>query len=191
MKCGLNSEPIRGARTIGVAACLLVAAASCSDDEAHELHDAQSGDAAQSSAADSGASAPQDELKTIFAAALDAYDRQVESDCPCFVEQGGYETVEACLDWQKSADHWVSCGTEAFRPYDSPELRANLRCVKERADRNTACSASIECSSPDRTTCSESLLLCFAEMSDLVLVLDDKCPDFSLLPRQAPDGSRQ
>lgn len=192
MSFRLNSKP---SRALCIATCLLLAAVSCGDDDhgdhgEHDASDAQSGDAAQAAdGGDSGASESKDELREIFAAAIEAYDRQVESHCPCFVENGTYESVEECLGWQMSADDWVSCGTEAIRPHDSPELRANLRCVKERADFNTECNYANECKSPERSTCSENLLLCFAQMSDIVLVLDDKCPDFSLLPRQAPDGS--
>jgi hypothetical protein len=182
MQSGPNSERIRGMRMGWIATTLLLAAFSCSDDDAA---DPQTEDAAKAAnQSDASSDEPKDELREIFAASIEAYDRQVESHCPCFVQNGAYETVEECLGWQKSGDDWVSCGTEAIRPHDSPELRENLRCVKERADNNTECNNAIACESPERASCSENLLLCFAQMSDIVLVLDDKCPDFSLLPRQ-------
>jgi hypothetical protein len=179
MQSGTIGAFIRSRWTGWIATGLLLAAVSCSDDDGS---DPRSDDAAATATA--GSNAPSDELREIFTASIDAYDRQVESHCPCFVQNGSYASLDECRKWQKSADHWISCGTEAIRPHDSPELRENLRCVKERADRNTVCNNQIACELPERSTCSESLLLCFAQMTDIVLVLDDKCPDFSLLPRE-------
>lgn len=178
MQCGPNSG-------LFLAAGLLLAAVGCSGDDSR---DAKSHDAAGAAdAGDTDASDPDDELRQIIAESIAAYDRQVESSCPCFVENGGYESVDECLMWQKSADHWVSCGTDAIKAYDSPALRDGIRCLVERADANIACNDMIACNSPERETCNQSLIQCFAQVSEVLLVLDGKCPDFGLIPRQ-PTG---
>ena len=140
MRCGPNSEVFRGARLSWLAAGLLLAAVGCSDDDAGDKksdHTARATDAG--GGADASEPEPEDELRELIATSIAAYDRQIETSCPCFVEHGGYKSVDECVMWQKSADHWVSCGTEAVRSRDSQELRDGIRCVKERADQNSEC----------------------------------------------------
>jgi hypothetical protein len=159
----------------------LVAILGCSGTEPS---DPMSAGITEPSVADSASAAPKSNLETVLAAIISLYDKQVTLTCPCFVEEGGYPDIDECKMWLGSRPDWLTCATAALQEYDNPAAIAALRCVESEAQVSNDCLETAVCGSPERNLCFSSPLKCLAEQIDLVLDLDNTCPDFSLLPRQ-------
>jgi hypothetical protein len=87
--------------------------------------------------------------------------------------------------WLGSRPDWLACATAALRQkYDNPAAIEALRCVESEAQLTNDCLTTSSCGSPERDLCFSSPLQCLSQQIDLVLDLDNACPDFSLLPRQ-------
>jgi hypothetical protein len=161
-----------------VAVAVLLGCAGCADKavrhsarDAGDLHDAGYDDAAQQP------------LASLVTDVVSAYDRQVMTNCPCFVEMGAYGSVDECVQLLAPGPTWVSCATNALAAYDTPQGRMIMQCYLERTQALTDCLATMPCQADARASCGGVPLECATADPELTLMLAMACPDISLLPR--------
>ena len=119
--------------------------------------------------------------RALVEAHVAAYDRYYEVRCPCYVQLGAFESVEACMTLVGSGPSWVDCGTMVLDEKDSPELREQADCSLQETKARSACFEEAMCDPVKSAEC-EELRFCEQD-NDLTVTLLERCPDFGLLSR--------
>jgi hypothetical protein len=136
----------------------------------------------EDAAIDAGVDVDADPILVALASdTVDAYNRQVMTNCPCYVEMGAYKSVEECVSFTGSGPDWVRCAAGWLTTHDTPELRAQIQCYSDLLKSNNDCLMMAACDADERAKCDQSPLQCFADGAALPLAVE--CPDISLLPR--------
>jgi len=123
------------------------------------------------------------EVRALVADTVDAYDRQFEIQCPCYVQLGAFESVESCMTLVGSGPDWVDCATEVLEENDSPEVRQEVRCSLEQTRAQSDCYEEAMCDLGMSAECQQIDLGCEERDNPLLLLVLERCPDLGLLSR--------
>lgn len=169
---------------MGVARLLFVLLLACSSAKNHE---GDSGSAepdagnhpARDAAADGAPDAP-----TSLAIVLTERDRAARLTCPCRVETGAFESVEACIDKTGYDQALIECLSAAVAPFDGPELREQLACEARAGKQRSHCLETASCEVISSSACNEHALGCPMVDPQVTTQLLRACPGASVLGRR-------
>jgi hypothetical protein len=163
-----------------VAAVLFVVCSACSEAGDHRT-EVRSADAGAAGEPAKDAAVP--DVRAAAVAVLDQYDRASRLVCPCQVERGGFGSLDECIAKTGYDMTLIDCLSAAFAPFDSDELREQLRCQAQSVKTRNDCLASVSCAVAETSACFASTPQCPMFDAQVLTQVLRSCPGAAVLGR--------
>jgi hypothetical protein len=111
------------------------------------------------------------------------WDREAMANCRCFVADGRFETIEACMALHGSGPSWVECASAALESIGTDGGEFDARCLIEERARRAQCLETSACDADTIHACLGAGMTCPPIPTEIVVRALERCPDLGLLSR--------
>jgi hypothetical protein len=126
--------------------------------------------------AGSSAVATQPEFHFSLIALFLEVERGARAECPCWLQSGKIESLQACTDMMTLQPGWQACIDQLPLPENSEQLNEQLHCSLRQLQRVNDCVDAAECEAKALGACRQTTLDCQTASQSFLTGVVNACP---------------
>lgn len=103
-------------------------------------------------------------------------ERGARAECPCWLQSGKIESLQACMDMMSLQPGWQACIDQLPLPENSEQLNEQLHCSLRQLQRINDCVDAAQCEPKAQGACRQLSLDCQTASSSFLTGVVNACP---------------